>query len=387
MKTITIKICSVFLFFYFGFYSVNHGQLNLLNISYNINFKKYIRNIQTINLSSIGKEVSYIPLETAPECLIKSINKILFSDSYIFISELNRLLQFDKNGKFIRPIGSSGRGPEEYSHISDFCIDEQKKEIYIISIYSPKIWIFDFDGIFKKTVSLSFRPAQIALKDQNSLIFHLGNIPGNNDPSWIITNRQGIVMVSIKNNLKRVNQPGLLVEHTPLYSFANTIHFMEYGIDTLYCFSDSQKKPYAVLFLDDLKMDPDLLVTSSMVKDEKLLNKFWIGSILENNDYMFIKFFRGITNAEMCAIYYKKTGAVTILKDNVFKNDIDGETLFWPKQVINDNVLVDYIDAFDLLNKHPGELIKRNNYSSTKLSNLKKQLSPTSNPILIILNR
>lgn len=385
MRTIVIKAFSFLLFSYFGTGSLIRGQINPSVIPYYIDIKGNIKNVITVNLSIIGKEISYIPFETTPECLIKSITKILVSDSYIFVSELNRLLQFDKNGKFLRQIGSAGRGPEEYGYVNDFCIDDQKKEIYIISIYAPKLWIFGFDGSFKNTINLSFRPAQIVIKDKNSLMFHLGNIPGKNDPSWIITNRQGIVLASIKNNLKRVNQPGMLVEHTPLYSFAKNIHFLEFGIDTLYYFQDSHKRPYAVFFLGDLKMEPDILVTSSMVKDESLFKKFWISSIIEDSDFLFIKFFRGITDATMCAIYNKKTNAITFLKDNVFRNDLDGGELFWPKQILNDNMLVDYVDAFDLLGNRPGELVKKDNSSSTKLSTLKKQLSENSNPVLIII--
>jgi hypothetical protein len=385
MKNIVLKLVSSFLFFYLSSISVIHGQSNLTDIPFKIDVKENFRNIKAINLSNIGKELSYIPLETTPECLIQSIRKILFSDSYIFISEFKRLLQFDKNGKFIRQIGSAGSGPGEYLSIGDFCIDEQKKEIYIIFSSATRLLIYGFDGVFKNSINLTFRPAQIIPKDQNSLIYHLWNVPGKNDPSWIITNRQGITATSIKNNLKRISQPGFIVNHTPLYSFDNTLHFMEFGIDTLYYFNDTQKKPYAVFFLDDLKMDADPLITPSLLKDEKLLNKFWIGSIIENNVFLFIKFFRGISNATMCAIYNKKTATVTFLKENVFINDLDGGVKFWPKQIINDNILVDYIDAFDLLKKQSGALVKKDNNVSTILSNMKKQISETSNPVLILL--
>ena len=119
-------------------------------------------------------------------------------------------------------------------------------------------------------------------------------------------------------------------------------------------------------------MEPDLLITPSLVKDKQLLNKFWIGSELENSDFLFIRFFRGITDATMCAIFNKKTNAITFLKDNMFKNDLGGGTGFWPKQIINDNMLVDHIDAFDLL-------------KSIIPSDLRSSITETSNPVLMIL--
>jgi hypothetical protein len=362
---------------YFAIYlftvSALHGQTDQKNIPYNIEIKKNFENIKAVNLSAIGKELSFIPLETTPDCLIQEIEKILFSDSYIFVSEIKRLLQFDKNGKFIRQIGSEGRGPEEYFSVGDFSIDEQRKEIYIISIASARLFIYGFDGAFKNSFNLSFRPAQIIPKDNNSLMFHLWNAPGNNDPSWIITNRQGINTASIKNNLKRISKPGLIIKDTPLYLFDNTVHFMEFGIDTLYYFKDTMKKPYAVFSLGDLKIETDQLFTESMVKSKEfLIDKLWIVSIIENNEFLFIEFSRGITGSSMCAIYNKKNDAVNFLKDDTFQNDLGGGIGFWPKQIINDNMLVDYVDAFDLLKR----IIP---------SSLRSKLTETSNPVLMIV--
>lgn len=341
------------------------------DVQFNIDIKKNFKNIKTIRLSSIGKELSFIPLETTPNCLIQNIYKIEISSSYFFIRDFERLLQFDRNGKFIRQIGSSGRGPEQYYSVFDFCINEQKKEISIIS--TSQLMIFGFDGIFKNSYKLSFRPSQIIPKDQNSLMYHLASVPGKNDPSWIISNQQGITSSIIKNNLMRKSQPGLIVPYSPLYLFNSTVHFMEFGIDTLYYFKNTLKKPYAVFFLDDLKMDTDPLITQSMVKNHEFLtDKISIGSIFENNDFLFIKFFRGISDATICAVFNKKTNAVTFPQDDVFQNDLGGGVGFWPKQIANDNILVDYADAYDLLKK----IIP---------SNLRIKLTETSNPVLMFL--
>jgi hypothetical protein len=241
-----------------------------MDLPYIIDIKKNINNIKSINLSSIGKELTYIPLETTPECLIQEISRIEFSNEYIFIKDFRKLLQFDRSGKFIRKIGSEGRGPGEYSTLFDFSIDEQEKEISIISTSDHKLMIFSFEGVFKNSYKLSFRPLQMIPKDKNSLIYHLANVPGGNDPSWIITNRKGITSASIKNNLKRISQPGLVIPYTPLYLYDNSAHFMEYGIDTLYYFIGNQKMPYAIFSLGDFKTDIDPLITETMVKNHSI---------------------------------------------------------------------------------------------------------------------
>lgn len=372
MEKMDIKLLGLISIFYFCSVLILVGQNEYKNQPFKVDLKSNINNVKVINLSKIGKELTFIPLETTPNCLIQEIRKILFSNSYIFVSEFTNLLQFDRNGKYIRQVGSSGSGPGEYLSIGDFCINERKQEIYIIFSSASKLLIYSFDGIFKKSINLLFRPAQVIQRDPQSLMFHLWNVPGKNDPSWIITNLEGISLTVIKNSLKRVSQPGFLINHTPLYSFANSLHFMEFGIDTLFYFKDARKSPYAIFSLGDFKMDTDPVITASLIKDDKLLNKVWPGTILENNDYLFIKFYRGISNNSMTAIYDKRLETVSILRDEVFKNDLIGGIGFWPKQIVSDNILVDYADAFDLMKKDiPNDL--------------RSKILETSNPVLMLL--
>jgi len=287
MKSIFVSIHISILIFIFSSFSIVLSQQDQKSIPFTIDLKRSINNIKGVYLSDIGTEVTYIPLETTTECIIQQINKVLISDSFIFASEHNRLLQFDKDGRYIRQIGSQGRGPEEYLSVSDFCIDSENHLIYIIS---DKLSIFSFAGDFVKAVKLSFRPAQIILKDKNHLMFHLANVPGNYsmEHSWIITDRQGNIQQRFKNNLRRVSQPGLIIMDTPLYSFDNRVHFMEYGIDTLYFFQSGHKWPYAIFNFGDLKMDPDPLITSATKRRiaEKSFNTYWINSVQENEEFI-----------------------------------------------------------------------------------------------------
>ncbi len=352
--------------------SLLSGQTSLQSIPYAIKIKQNIKNIKSINLSTIGKELNYIPLETKSDCLIQHIYSVMLSESYIFIHDHDRILQFDIKGKFIRQIGANGRGPEEYNRIYDFCINEKTKEIYIIS--SPQqLTIFDFEGVFKNAFKLSHKITQIILHEKNTLMFHLVNSPGSDMPSWIITNRNGVTQSTMINTLKRTNKPGFTVMSSPLYLFNNSIHFMEFGIDTLYYFKDNRKTPYAVFFLDDLKLEPDLLITQSMVKNKEwLTDKLYPGFIVENEGYLFLKLIRGITDGYICAIFNKRTGSVAFLKENAFVNDLSAGVPFWPKHITDDKILIDYIDAFDLL-KIPLP------------SSLRGKINESSNPVLMIL--
>lgn len=354
-----------------------------INIShdgvYKIDIKKNYDNVHSIKLSTIGKEVLYIPLETNSECLLKSIRNIEFSDYYIFVSDIDKVVRFDKQGKFLGKIDAYGRGPGEYLGVIDFCINNDLQEIYIISV--DRVYIFDFEGNFKKTSKLTFRPAQVISLNQRDLLFYLYNMPyGYSNPfSWVITSREGEFISTYKNNLKRVNKPGIIINEMPLYHYNNTVHFMEYGIDTLYHFA-SGRNPYAIFDLGNLKMDPDVKYEHSRRFLEETNDKLWVKMVKENDKYLFITIRKGITGFSFM-LYEKNTSNTVILKDDGLQNDLDGGIPFWPKYIINDNTLVDHVEAIDMI-KH----IKFVKNVSPKLQRLQKQISETSNPILMVIN-
>jgi hypothetical protein len=361
-------------------------------LPYFIDLSKNIGNVQPVRLSSIGKKISYISLETKPGCLLQEIQRIEICNSFIFVSDLNKLLQFDLTGRFIRQIGSVGRGPGEYQSVGDFCTDNVNQIVYIIS--SGNLLKFGFDGQLLESVKLSFRPCQLMVIDHKGLFFHLWNLPGRiteNEYSWIITDLAGTPIFKMKKYLKRVNEPGLIVGCTPFYAFNKCPHFMEFGIDTLYSFEENQKKTHAIFRFGELKLDPDPLLSpdvfdkvSSKLKDKLSINLIW-----ENSDYLFLQLNKGLSPNKLSAIYDKNDNITKFLNEGGFQNDLDGGLSFWPKAILNDGTMVDYIDSYSLL-KSLREIQSENKKGvKTKISNqlltLSKKLTETSNPVLILV--
>jgi hypothetical protein len=377
-----LKIFYVVSIFCLVFIQLISGQSIPLDII-KIDIQNNIKNVKLLKLSFIGNEISYIPLETTTKSLIQKINKIVISEKYIFIIDTDKVLQFDKSGKFIRVVGSQGRGPEEYLRIYDLCVNEQKNEVYILSSPS-KLLIFRLDGGFKISRRVNKQPSQIIQIDHGSLMYYIPHIPGKDDPGWIITNSEGKMIQSFNNFLKRINQPGFLTIKTPLYNYLNLVHFMEFGNDTIYIYNHYKRIPYGIFLLGDLKMDPDIRISQSMInnKSEILFKKLWTSSLIENDRFMFINLNLGISDEYLCSIYEKKNKTLTILKNNEFLNDIDGGPAFWPEQITKDNYMIGYVDAYDILKPKPNELVK---IGKPGFTNLRKKLTETSNPVIIVV--
>ncbi|HEX3009947.1 MAG TPA: 6-bladed beta-propeller, partial [Bacteroidales bacterium] len=70
-------------------------------------------------------KIEMIPLETSPNCLIKSIDKKVFFRGRYYLMDRYELsvLVFDEKGKFCFKIKNVGEGPGEYTMLHDFGIN------------------------------------------------------------------------------------------------------------------------------------------------------------------------------------------------------------------------------------------------------------------------
>ncbi len=146
---------------------------------------------KVLKLSDIGN-VSYVPLETLEESLIKSYNHIAMDSERIVITDRsqNQVFIFDKNGKFLNKISQCGGGPKDYQRITLSCVDFGRKFVYIWdNTLLNRIKVYDFDGAFVKQINLTAVPwpDQMYVYDDSHLIIHcdpnnlskkkVGNVP------------------------------------------------------------------------------------------------------------------------------------------------------------------------------------------------------------------
>ncbi len=169
-------------------------------------------------------EAEFIPLETTSQSLIGEIEKVMITSHYIFVldkTKANKLFMFDRKGKFIRTVGKTGKGPNEYLVLTDFDIDENS--IYISSQRNNKMLRFDFDGNFRGHIKFSnYIGMQFKLLGNSDFI--VKNSDGSNK-SAIFYNKNGKINSTISN---------------PAYTFlrrSNTRCFAEFHDDTFMYFA------------------------------------------------------------------------------------------------------------------------------------------------------
>lgn len=97
--------------------------------------------------SDFFKAPKVVLLETKPECVVQNIRslEIYKEDIYILDDRANKLYVFDGNGKFKRTISSPGRGHGEYMKLADISIDRTKEIIYLLDEATDEILKFRLD--------------------------------------------------------------------------------------------------------------------------------------------------------------------------------------------------------------------------------------------------
>ena len=105
---------------------------------------------ELINLSEIASDIQYIPLETTPKALMKFLMYLKATKDKYYFNTVLELLCFDKNGKFLYKLDSQGRGPEEYTYLSDYDILPEKNLVIVLASVSGKLLFYnETDSGFK----------------------------------------------------------------------------------------------------------------------------------------------------------------------------------------------------------------------------------------------
>lgn len=235
-------------------------------------------------LSDIADDVTFIPLDNSvPLGLI--YNDIFFCNNSIYLSTKdNGMLAFSRSGKFLRNIGTKGRGPGEYAYCFDIGIDEDKEIIYVKD--NRTIKVFSSTGRFIRSFSVESFGYIDQMEIVDSSIFGIF-YPGekSSEFAWIVLDSLGKM---IKRGERRL--PVFESNYgvgAGIYRFMNQICYWDNFIDTVYSVSpDLTEKPSFTISAGNHR-SPRGRIKSF----EDLVNKLVIKNIFETRKFLVIRYF------------------------------------------------------------------------------------------------
>lgn len=280
-----------------------------------------------IPLTDIAENITYVPLETTPESLIKNVTGFVADKNMIYLNNAEgACLKFTPDGKFAGAIGTKGRGPSEY--LSVYEIFSQEGKIYIYDVSAGAILAYDPSGTFISKIkldgSLDAHTSAALLPDGEVVTFTPDKGPGSKTAmlSFVALNKESAGTFQVTDSIPHINP---LPETANVYWYFKEGQFVRNGEnvlfkctlnDTIYRLEQKQGKhalhPQYILQLGKYAAVPDArLQTYKKTYNPQPYNVFEfmqkIELLGETDRYLF---YSDVDREEPCYFYDKKTNTV-----------------------------------------------------------------------------
>ncbi len=367
-----------------------------------VDYESILNNKSTVSLSELADDIEYIPLETNEKCLLRSTAKYHFTDEFIFVNNIEYILQFDRTGKFIKQIGTPGRGPGEIGLIRILSVLNEQKQLVVQTNWARKLYYFSYDGDFLKSVKVDDMWRIKAIQDDRFVYFDFC-ANGFEDYMFALVNMAGDTLDVVNNHYKWENKTGFVGTMSyhlfvPFYFYNDIISFKSMHNDTVYHVAGDSIKPEYLIDLGKYQLPQENRIeVPSSGGSQGFAEKskgYRFCSVFEADESLFISSSGYQDDIHYNIIYDRPSGTGTMLvdKDNYpgsIINDIDGGPDFWPKAAVNDSTVYMPILPLDLRNKDFRDKLRNaevpDPQKKDELIQMIDSLDENDNPVLMIL--
>ena len=359
-----------------------------------IPFEKGMEFEREVKLSDIAESVEYLRLETTDAGLVKYFmpNMMHRTSKYYIFGEHQNVMQFTRDGKFVRNIGRCGQGPGEYNYIMQVDVDEKAGKVYVLST-GKRLNVYDLEtGKFLQSGKMTHGQLNsFLMQNDSTLVAYKDNGNGQEKTLAYVATLSGKVLHEYpRNELFEVKNGAAYMyggQHDfKLSRFHGMINLKEYENDTVYTVtSEGLKKRYII---DTGKYGIKLEHTLPALNgNEEAFNRLAAEcmryAVLETEHYLFLPYTNWAgpkRNRPKTAMYDKRTGECYRLKNNLIKDDLTGGLwVYYPHCAFDEHTLVLAFDA---------EYIHRVAEKNPELLNHPqlKGLDEGDNPVLMIVH-
>jgi hypothetical protein len=210
------------------------------------------------NLSAVASDIEFVPLSIDPPLGEPFfLRHIELGESHIFLSWLTSIYSYDRSGVFIRNIGQSGRGPQEFVEVSTIQIDRENELLYAVDHRRRRMIVYRFDGILEKTFPIKGGEPVLLNSTTTAWRQTITNREDNLVPLIAFTTNDGEEIKTLwSSNLPLPPREGrrlLGPDTSPLWFHNDNFYYIEWGSDTVFRISGNTLEPVRVL-TGDLKL-------------------------------------------------------------------------------------------------------------------------------------
>lgn len=322
-----------------------------------------------LSLSDIADDVEYVLLKASngtQEKFLRSPEHLFLCKDYIFVHEVDGIIQYDRQGNLIRTIGRKGAGPGEFNWVYTMVVDDTMKRIFIKT--SGKINEYDFDGKFVRDIKSTYDGKLMPL-DSNRIAADVQNFWYDVKERLVILNEKG----EVEKSFPRYQ----LFEHTDraittsnsqriprLTKYHDVVCFNEAYNDTIFELKNNELQMRYFVDFGKYALKPEYIIYENKEYAEKKQKCLWLNGFYETDRYIFMPehmypktfvydkktdqiaegdptFFTHKDNKEYYDIFQKSEGG--------FYNDIDGGIAQNVDEISLDcKYIVSYLPASDV---------------------------------------
>jgi hypothetical protein len=371
---------------------------------YTIPFTDIIKHQREVKLSELANDVQFIPFDNNPEALLGRFRDIRMTKDYIFIApRKGAAMEFTREGRFVRRIGTIGRGPGQYDLCIHLSVDEKNKRLYIQGNGTRNMLVYDFDGDLIKAVHHPKMNYVLDVWSRDSLFVSFWPpMEGNERYVFIEHDETGDTLQGIANHIlwKRADNYygfGGYSSQNSFYRFQNKLHMKGWYNDTVYTYDQSNRiVPEFNIAMGKHKLPDDLIIARKATRP--LPPEVCAVGVHETSRYVFIPYeyyydtFRDkpLKEEQGYVLYDKQTkegSAVEETKQGGFVNDVTGGPDFRPTYT-NDSTAVMLVSALDMKQYLESDAFKNQEVKfperKKKLEELGKTLKEDDNTILVV---
>ncbi|MCK9305813.1 MAG: 6-bladed beta-propeller [Bacteroidales bacterium] len=299
-----------------------------------------------ISEKDLNAHIDHIQLETTEKSLIADFMDLVMTKEYFFIlTSTPKVLQFTREGKFVRQISMIGNGPGEHRQLFSIFVNENSGRIFIAEIFG-RIMEFDFDGAFigahKKGDGLS----RFIFGKNNNLLESVQVLMGNEPVKLYVMKMDGDTLKRFENHLKYEftisSVSSSYGDYKSMFTLDGKIIYHQISTDTVFTYNPNS-----------LDLEPRYCFSNPGGPDaedfkhfrEKMPELYLIYDVAEDNNFIYVSVISPPWKRDLYMID-KKSEKYYQLN---FPLSDDPEKQFMPRWQYN-NCLIDFVNKQDDIN-------------------------------------
>lgn len=245
----------------------------------------------SFDIRDVSENIEVIDIETTDSSLVGSVDDIKITSDYIAIVSMNRCLLFNRNGKFIRTIGTKGRALSEYLYITDVFPFEDF--LWLVDESGKKVMKYDYNGNFIKSISLENHREFTSLffTSEQEFVLFIPDYGMQHSKNMLVYYKDGINYDSIPhiNPIESEAYVRFYFKEGQFCSFDNGITFKSMFNDTIYRINNNELTEYYISELGISKAIPSARVKIFSNREPQLMkNMAQVFLIGENIDFILL---------------------------------------------------------------------------------------------------